>query len=493
MDLKKQPWIYYIIPVLGVCFWFIIGYPFANRNESYLWITHLEQSSFLEIIQNPIPSIRNFRPLAQVIAWMLYHISGGNGLLVQFINFALLCISIWVMLPLLSKSQSLIFRFAYLILGFIYIPAFYFVFNLHGIFYSPILLFVATLLRAHEDVLLHWKKWFIISLTLTFFHPFMVIFYVAFLIGLFIEKERFKVTQIITLAIIIISLGVLVNLLLPFPVFSVINIQNLLGTARNVEAHVIIKVFTFLLCALTLIQRPRIQQYILACCILVYIPISIAFNFPMLLLLGGLILYNLIIQKKWAVAGLLAVSIAFPLAVGSGAPTKASIFIFLVPYLLLADLTFSFDLESKVFRILSLFAIVSIITAAILLRNGIHIPLLTGMIKPLLVEKGKTFQLEKALAEAQKLVPPNRIQFMQEKQGNIRDHGQSKNRDFFPPTKQKELDAYQQYLLKEHGIEKLSTWYVSFGEPINIDSLELERTIQDKNCKPLYIYSHIKK
>lgn len=488
MDIRKQPWIYFIIPVLGVCFWFIIGYPFANRNESYLWVTFLEQSSFLDILQNPIPSIRNFRPLAQALTWILYHLSGGNGLLVQFLNFTLLCISIWIMIPLLDRSKSLVFRFAYLILGFIYIPAFYFVFNLHGIFYSPILLFVATLLRAHEDVLLHWKKWFIISLALTFFHPFMVLFYVAFLVGLYIEREHFKVQQIITLAAILVTLGVIVNLLLPFPVFSVINIQNLLGTARNVEAHLIIKIFTFVLCLITILQRPRIQQYILICCIIVYLPISIVFNFPLLLLLGGLTLFNLVTQKRWAVAGLVAVSIAFPLAVGSGAPTKASIFIFLVPYLLLADLTIPWNLELKVFRTLSLMTTMLVLTAAILLRNGTSIPYLTGMIKPLLVEKGKTFQLEQALAEAQKSTPPNRIQFIQEKQGNIRDHGQPKNRDFFPPTKQKELDSYQHFLLQKHQSENLPVWYISFGESIQTDTLEFVTAINDKNCKPLYVY-----
>jgi hypothetical protein len=91
--------------VLGISFWFLLAFPFADRNESYIWITYLEKYSFPEIIQNPIPSIRGFRPLAQGATWCLYHLSGGNGILIQWINFVLLCAAIWVVIPLTQWAK----------------------------------------------------------------------------------------------------------------------------------------------------------------------------------------------------------------------------------------------------------------------------------------------------------------------------------------------------------------------------------------------------
>jgi hypothetical protein len=91
MNHLRNNWLLVVLPVLGISFSFLLAFPFADRNESYIWITYLEKYSFPEIIQNPIPSIRGFRPLAQAATWCLYHLSGGNGILIQWINFVLLC------------------------------------------------------------------------------------------------------------------------------------------------------------------------------------------------------------------------------------------------------------------------------------------------------------------------------------------------------------------------------------------------------------------
>src|SRR5688500_3673989 len=94
MSHIKNHWLLVLLPVLGISFWFLLGFPFADRNESYIWITYLRQYSFLEIVQNPIPTIRSFRPLAQAATWCLYHLSGSNGTLIQFINFVMLCAAV---------------------------------------------------------------------------------------------------------------------------------------------------------------------------------------------------------------------------------------------------------------------------------------------------------------------------------------------------------------------------------------------------------------
>ena len=118
-------------------------------------------------------------------------------------------------------------------------------------------------------------------------------------------------------------------------------------------------------------------------------------------------------------------------------------------------------------------------------------PLISPLINPILVEKGKTYQLEKALGLAQQQNPPRQIQFLQEKQANIRDKGQPKQRDNFPPTKQKELDVYQHYALSPHTVNNLPAWYMAFGSAFPGDTLMLVYMLQEKNCKPAYIYEAV--
>jgi hypothetical protein len=108
-----------------------------------------------------------------------------------------------------------------------------------------------------------------------------------------------------------------------------------------------------------------------------------------------------------------------------------------------------------------------------------------------LVEKGKTYQLQKALMLAQQQNPPRRIQFLQEKLANIRDKGQPKQRDNFPPTKQKELDTYQHYALRHRSWDTLPKWYMAFGSELPSDSLKLVASLYEKNCKPAYLYEYV--
>jgi hypothetical protein len=119
----------------------------------------------------------------------------------------------------------------------------------------------------------------------------------------------------------------------------------------------------------------------------------------------------------------------------------------------------------------------------------IKVPVLSNVISPVLVEKGKSYQLESALILAGEEDPPRRIRFLQEKPGNIRDYGQPRQRDNFPPTKQIELDAYQHYLFSEHAWDTLPVWYLVFGTAARSDTLRVIHTLEEKNCQPAYLYA----
>ena len=491
MKELKHNWLLVILPVLGISFWFLLAFPLADRNESYIWITYLEKYSFAEIIQHPIPSVRSLRPLAQALAWCLYHLSGGNGVLIQLVNFVLLCASVWIMIRLTPASKKTDARLMYLTIGFIYFPAFYYIFNLHGIFYSFMLLVIAFMLNAQERVLTSWKQWFAISLLLAFFHPLVSILYAAYLIGWIFEKQRTDRSRILLSVIILAALAIVVWSLLPFPVFSVIHVQNLVGTMNNVETYAIVKIFTLLLCLLTLANKTKLQRALLLMIIVLYVPTAIIYDVPVLLLLGLLIEISLVIEKKWSLAGLVAVAIFFSIAVGSGAPTKASIFIFLLPHLLLRPASPSFIHDFRIPKAISLATLAGVVVCAIFIRLEVKIPILSTLIRPLLVERGKTYQLDMALALAQQQTPKRRIRFLQEKHENIRDRGQPKERDNFPPAKQKEFDTYQDYKLSDQPVPTFPRWYLAFGTEISSDTLLLVRALHEQNCKPAYIYEPV--
>lgn len=488
MSQIKHHWLLIVLPVLGIGFWFFLAFPLADRNESYVWITYLQKYSFVEIIHNPIPSVRSFRPLAQAATWCLYHLSGSNGIIVQLINFVLLCVAVWIMIPLTKVSLLFEVRLFYVLIGIIYFHALYYIFNLHGIFYSVILLMIALFLKAEEGVLTNWKKWFLISFVLAFFHPFILIFYVGYLVGWLAEKKQVDRNKIMLLTFIMVASLVLLKLLSPFPMHSVINIQNLMGTMRNVETYNVIKTFTLLLCLLTFLNKTPQQRVLLLVVITVYLPLAIIYDLPFLFLLGFLIVLSLAIERKWSLACLVVAAIFFPIAVGSGAPTKASIFIFLLPHVLLRPLSFSFVIKDWIPKAIALAMLAGITCCAVLIRLEVKIPLLSSLVRPILVEKGKTYQLKKALKLAKQQSPPRQIRFLQEKPANIRDDGQPKKRDNFPPTKQNELDIYQHYALQEQGWNSLPTWYMAFGTDLPNDTLRLVYTLREKNCKPAYIY-----
>ena len=491
MSHYKNHWLLFILPVLGISFWFALGFPFADRNESYIWINFLQKYSFVEIIQNPIPSIRSFRPLAQALTWLLYQLSGENSVLIQLVNFILLCAAIWIMIPLMEGAKTFYLRLFYFLIGFIYFSTFYYVFNLHGIFYSPILLIIALFLRSPYGVLNNWKWWLFICMILTFFHPLILVFYVAYLSGSMLEKHHVDWKKVALLIIIFAGLFVMLDLLLPYSLFSIINIQNLLGTVRNVENHAVVKIFTILLCFLPLLNKSGQQKTIYAGLIAIYAPLALMYNLPFLLLLAFLIVVSLVAEGKWSLVGLVLASISFPIVVGSGAPTKASIFIFLLPYLLLRPLSLRQVTIAWLPKSLAIAALAFIIFSAAMVRMEVTMPLLSVVIRPILVEKGKTHQLEKGLMLARQQSSPRRIHFLQEKQTNIRDFGQPMTRDNFPPTKQSELDVYQPRVFSHPVSNKSPVWYMSFGSSIQSDTLRLIHVLEEKNCKPAYLYERI--
>src|SRR5512140_1174977 len=55
---------------LGLPFWFLTGYPFANHTESFLWVTRLDHRTFWEALVSPLGPVANPRPFGVGTAWL---------------------------------------------------------------------------------------------------------------------------------------------------------------------------------------------------------------------------------------------------------------------------------------------------------------------------------------------------------------------------------------------------------------------------------------
>ena len=124
----------------------MVGLPWGPHNESFDWVVRLEQRSFWSALFDKFPSVLSLRPLGTGPAWLLYRLGGHDVALAQFVNAALALFAWgWVAR---DAPQPRCFGVLALLVGGVYFAGYIWVFHLHGIFYGPLLVFVAALIRS---------------------------------------------------------------------------------------------------------------------------------------------------------------------------------------------------------------------------------------------------------------------------------------------------------------------------------------------------------
>lgn len=59
-----------ILSIAGLSFWFILGFPFGNHNESYLWMVQFNRMGLGEVLVKGLKPVTGFRPLGVAVAWL---------------------------------------------------------------------------------------------------------------------------------------------------------------------------------------------------------------------------------------------------------------------------------------------------------------------------------------------------------------------------------------------------------------------------------------
>jgi hypothetical protein len=124
----------------------VIGLPWGPHNESFDWVVRLEERSFRSALFDKFPSVLSLRPLGTGPAWLLYRVGGHDVGLAQFAN-AGLALFAWGWLAT-GVRQPRLFALLALVAGGVFFAGYIWVFHLHGIFYGPLLVFVAALVRS---------------------------------------------------------------------------------------------------------------------------------------------------------------------------------------------------------------------------------------------------------------------------------------------------------------------------------------------------------
>jgi hypothetical protein len=395
-----------LLSILGLSFWFFIGFPFANHNESYMWIVQFNKLDLTGILTTTVAPIVNFRPLGQLIAWLTYTLSGNAIYFQQLLNF-LLAIAAWLLLYKSSESKITFSYYALIVTG-LFFSGYIYLFHLHGVFYSPLLILLAFFIYCSKKKLNYFQLFGLLMLSalLSLIHPFAILFYLAFLFGSVLNNLRDKKYILISVIYTILSILIFLVLLQTYtPVTSTMisfssTITDLFNgivvSFRTLEVNSFLSIASVLLSLITVLTLQISFRYRLIGLFITFL-LSALFlwaNIPMIIIWLLICLIKTIYLKQWILGALILATMIMPAASATGSPTYAIFSLFIGSYIANID----FPKIPKLTQSLPYLGLGIIVVAFVfeyLLLAGINVPVISGFVSSTLqAEKEKTYQLE---------------------------------------------------------------------------------------------------
>ncbi|MFM8558812.1 MAG: hypothetical protein ACKOC6_04295, partial [bacterium] len=202
-----------------LAFWFVVGLPWGPHNEAFDWVVRLEQRDLWAALVETFPSVLSLRPIGTGAAWALYRLGGHDDALIQVVNaaFALLA---WGWAAAGERDRRW-FALVSLVAGGVFFAGYIWVFHLHGIFYGPLLLYLAALVRAARGPLdlRTLLGVFVGALVTSLAHPYALPLAVAFVAGATLETPLLR-TRAGAGALAVVVTGVTVAYLMLVPSYN---------------------------------------------------------------------------------------------------------------------------------------------------------------------------------------------------------------------------------------------------------------------------------
>jgi hypothetical protein len=397
---SRKLFLYAFFSICGLSFWFFLGFPFANHNESYGWIAQMNRMSvnILDVLRWS-PAV-NYRPLGSITAWLGFRLSNGSIYPQQVFNF-IVAILAWLILYSAITEKKL-FSWISFIVGGVFFSGYIYLFHLHGVFYSPLLAFIAILtgisVRNGCITNLRLAVIFTLAILTSLYHPFAMLIYVAFTLGYFLENQHTTTRIQLAMGGLFLAVAlVLVKILVPTQ-GSFLPSEWVLGLSTSyklAELKSVFSIISWLLSVTTVLSLSTSWRVkvITSIIVTVFSLVFVFLNQPVLILWIAVCLVKTALLKKWSMVFLVASTAILPVATATGSPTY-TVFVLMVcsaiiPFRWSLSTIESDSLNKIVFAILIL-----VCSVGVLLKSNIHLPVITELVNPITAEREKTFQLE---------------------------------------------------------------------------------------------------
>jgi hypothetical protein len=486
-----------LLSIAGLSFWFFLGFPFANHNESYMWIVQLDRLGFVDVLSKGLRPVAGFRPLGVVTAWLGYRLSGGSIYPQQVINYLGAAIA-WLILFSAIREKRL-FGWVSFLVGGAFFSSYLYLFHLHGVFYSPPLMFLAFLLASVISRNRMEISWLVIvsvlAIIASLYHPFAIAIYAAFVLGYFLENVRLATRRNLVLGglLLIASYG-LMKILVPNQGLHLTRhtMLGLLTSYKMVELNPVLSLVSWLLSVVTVISLKVSWRARTALGVAVT-ALSLAFvssSWPVVIIWIAVSLLKSVLMKKWSIAFIIITTAMLPAATATGSPGY-SIFV-LMACSFVAPLGYSLIEKNSVFHdCVALLSIGLVIVAVILLKTGTHLPIVSRLANPILAEKEKTFQMESIIKWVISSDFKEYRLVLCEDAYNPAMATNAVDRKHRPPTSQKYLEAYVDSLRMHQPHDSTGELMVCFGSE-GIDDAEHVYTVAGRYNGAAMVWMHSK-
>jgi hypothetical protein len=471
-----------LLSIAGLSFWFFLGFPFANHNESYIWIVQLDRLGFVDVLSKGLRPVSGFRPLGVVTAWLGYRLSGNSIYLQQVLNYLGAAIA-WLILFSTIKQKRL-FGWVAILVGGTFFSGYLYLFHLHGVFYSPPLMFLAFLLASAISHSRIKTSWLVVvsalAVVASLYHPFAIAIYIAFMLGHFLENLHLATRrQLVLGGILLVASYGLMRILVPTRGLHLTTntMVGLLASYKMVEFNLVLSFVSWLLSIVTVISLNASWRVRTALGGVITV-LSLAFvslSWPVVIIWIAVSLLKSILMKKWSIAFIIITTAMLPAATATGSPGY-SIFV-LMACSLVVPLGYSLiEINSFFHDSVAIILIGLAITAAILLKTDTRLPIVSRLANPLLAEKEKTFQMEEIIRWMISSDFKEYRLVLCEDAENPATAANAIDRKHRPPTSQKYLGAYIDSLRMQRRNNNAGQLMVCFGGA-EIDSAEQIYTV----------------
>jgi hypothetical protein len=167
-------------------------------------------------------------------------------------------------------------------------------------------------------------------------------------------------------------------------------------------------------------------------------------------------------MKKWTIAFLIMATAVLPVATGNGTPTYALFAIMTCSCAL--PLGYSIlEKDSVIFDRMAFITLILIASVGILTTAGVHLPVISNLVRPLLAEKEKTYQMEEVIRWAVSSDYKDYRLVLCQPAGSPSVTTNAVERTSRAPTRQDYLDKYVNSLWKSSYPAGTGQLFVCFG------------------------------